>query len=298
MSYGYLRQLTDHVYFVRGEANGKFPYCHGLLITGSENVLIDAGVGESPIREADGAFGIDTVLITHPHPDHIRYLDLLEDRNILVPQETPESVTDLRLLGKRFTGNAEDGAHWAEWASAGLGVKPMRAADGRFGNGEVLDLGDAQLEAIHAPGHLNDHYCFLERKSGTLFTTDIALTKFGPWYGNPESDIDRFKKSVIAMMKTPYERVCTSHREPVEGDATDLFEAFLSVFDRHEQLVLELCTPPRSIDELVALSPIYRDAMANKFLQRVFETRMVSKNMAGLVKEGAVVESGGKYSRT
>lgn len=297
MSYRYLRQLADNVYFVRAEANGKFPYAHGLLITGRETVLIDAGAGEAAIREADRAFPIDTLVISHSHPDHIRDWYLLDDRKILLPRETPEAVTDLRLLGERLTGSAENGAHWTEWVRSGFGVKAMRAPDGRFQDGDLLDLGAAELQTIGTPGHVRDHYCFLERKTGTLFTTDIDLTRFGPWYGNPESAIEPFKQSVATLMSTPYLRVCTSHREPVEGDATYLFEAFLRVFDRHKHTVLELCDQPRTIEEITALSPFYGDAMQNKVLQRVFETNMISKNLALLLKEGAVVESQGKYSR-
>lgn len=64
-----------------------------------------------------------------------------------------------------------------------LGIRPMRPPDRRFADGTILDIGPIQLQAIHAPDHLIDHYCFMELGSKTLFPIDIAFTGFGPWYG-------------------------------------------------------------------------------------------------------------------
>ena len=198
-----LKRLEGDVYFVPGEGKGGFPSCHGFLLMGNETVLIDAGMAEATIREIDRKKRIDILLITHPHPDHIRHGHLLDDRHILMPMETPDSVTDLRLLGERFMGNLDDGILWARFVHDEFGVRALRLPDGRFGDGDVLTIGGAELEAFHAPGHLDDHYCFLERKTGTLITTDIDLTFFGPWCGNPEADLKTFRESIMKVMKVP-----------------------------------------------------------------------------------------------
>ena len=95
-------------------------------------------------------------------------------------------------------------------AESRLGIHPLRRPDRRFDDGEILDFGSIQLQAIHAPGHLDDHYCFLEVTSGTLFSIDIDFTGFGPWYGNPEGDIRQFRNSVLMLRNLPFNRICAS----------------------------------------------------------------------------------------
>jgi glyoxylase-like metal-dependent hydrolase (beta-lactamase superfamily II) len=290
--------LAPDLYFVKAENRGRFPFAHGLLITGSETVLIDAGMGEEVIRAIDRERRIDVLIITHSHPDHIRSWHLLEDRHLLLPRETPESAKDLQLLGERFTGSREKGAHWAWVVGEGLGAHPMRDPDGRYGDGDLLDAGGAELLAVHAPGHLDDHYCFLERRSGTLFSTDIDLTSFGPWYGNPESDIEVFRRSVRKVMSLPYERVCTSHKEPFAGGATERFEAFLKAFERQREKVFDLCREPADLDGMVDASPFYGDALRDKVIQGIFERAMIGKNLALLMRDGLVRETNGLYAQT
>ncbi len=292
------KEIAENLYFVFGEGRGLFPYSHSLLLKGKETVLIDAGIGEARIREIDENTPIDILIISHSHPDHIRYWHLFEDRHILMPRETPEVISDLELLGDRFTGTAERGAYWAKAIGEALGIRPMRAPDARYSDGDLLDFGGGHvLQAIHAPGHVDDHYCFLHTATGTLFTTDIDLTPFGPWYGNPESAIEQFADSTKMIMNVPYQRVCTSHRPPIEGDATGEFEAFLAVFDRHRQRILDLCRPPRTLEQIAAASPFYEDRLPEKMIQKIFEENMAEKQLDLLIRDGLVQESDGLYSR-
>lgn len=289
-----ISRLCDNIYFVAGENRGRFPSCHGLLLTENETVLIDAGVGESQIREIDQTRRIDVLIITHSHPDHIRHWYLLHDRVIMLPQETPDDVMDLDRLGERFMGSEELGREWVRWVKH-FGVRALREPDQRYGGGDILELAGCQLEAIHAPGHLMDHYCFFETTTRTLFTTDIDLTSFGPWYGNPEADIESFQDDVRRVMALPYERVCSSHRRPITGSASTDFQAFLESFLRQRQAVLDLCDTPASLEDLVAASPIYRNAFPDKILQKGFEANMIRKNLEILLRNGIVEERQGRY---
>ncbi len=286
-----MRHLEGNIYFVPGEGNGRFPACHGFLLHGEETVLIDAGIGKTRIRELDREMRIDILLITHSHPDHIRHGFMLEDRHILMPRQTPESVCDLFSLGERFMGNKEDGAVWAGFVREAFGVRPLRLPDGRFSEDDVLTLGGCRIQPIHAPGHVEDHYCFLEQNSGTLITTDIDLTYFGPWCGNPESDVEVFRESVQRVMNIPHRRVCSSHKEPVDGAASELFENFLAAFDRQKKMICDLCDPPITLDDLAKLSPFYHDTLKNKRVEFLFERQMALKHLEVLVREGKVGRS-------
>ena len=294
----YMHELAENFYFVQGDGRGLFPHCNGYLLTGEETVLIDTGIGEGKIREIDERSRIDVVIITHSHPDHILNWDLLEDRHLLLPQQTPDAVYDLELLGQRFAGTLEGGARWVEVFGRGLGLVPLREPDGRFADGDLLKVGGAELEAIHAPGHLDDYYCFLDRNSGTLITADIDFSSFGPWYCNPEADIELFQANIRKLMGLPYSRACSSHNTPVKGRAINEFDAFMSGFDRHRRTVLELCHPSTTVEEMTAMSPFFKGRIPDKVIQRTFEGNMIKKILALLVRDGAVEESEGRFLRT
>lgn len=292
---GILQEMADGLYFVYGENKGRFPSSHGVLLVGDETVLVDAGIGIERIEEVDQRLRIDTLVISHSHPDHIRYAYKLSDRRLLLPEETPESVHDLHDLGQRFTGSKEDGDHWAWLVGEVFGARALREPDARYGHNEVLDLGKLKLRAIHCPGHVDDHYCFIEEQTGTLLSIDIDLTSFGPWYANPESDMELFENSVKNIMCMQYQRVCSSHRPPIEGDAHREFLDFLGKFQEQTEMILDICKEPRTLDELGKMSPFYNDKLPDKKVQYVFEKRMSQKNLEFLERQGKVIKEGDSF---
>ncbi len=292
---GILQELADGFYFVYGENKGRFPSSHGALLVGDETILVDAGIGIERIEEVDQRHRIDSLVISHSHPDHIRYAYKLSDRRLLLPEETPESVHDLHDLGARFTGNIEDGAHWAWLVGEIFGVRALKEPDARYSHNDILDLGKFKLRAIHSPGHVADHYCFLEENTGTLLSIDIDLTSFGPWYANPESDMELFENSVKNVMGMDYKTVCSSHRPPIQGDAHEEFQQFLKKFQEQAEMMLDICKEPRTLDELGKMSPFYNDKLPDKRVQYIFEKRMSQKNLEFLERQGKVTKEGDSF---
>lgn len=290
-----IKKICDNIYLVEAPDNGRFPYCHGFLFTGDENILLDAGTDDELILRIDREIGIDTLVISHSHPDHIRRWQLLSRRNILLPAETPDSVFNIKTLGERYVGSGERGERWVNVIGKWLGIVPLREPDGRFSDGDIIENGTSRLEAVHAPGHLDDHYCFFEHKTGTLFSTDIDFTTFGPWYGNPEGSAVKFRESIMRVMSLPYRRVCSSHKPPHEGDAAPLFEAFLAAFDRQKMEVLSVTGGGKRLEELVAISPFYGNRFFDLEIQGYFEEHMIAENIRLLIEEGLVYEHGGVY---
>jgi len=297
VSKGWLVPLAGNIYLAVAPNQSRFPYCNSFLIDGSETVLIDAGIGVERLRALDRAKRIDILIISHSHPDHILAWHVLKDRHLFLPRETPDSVADIYQLGLRFTDTVAKAEHWAQRIGRELGLQPLRLPHGLYGDGDVFEVAGVNLQAIHAPGHLDDHYCFLETNSGTLLTTDIDFTGFGPWYGNPECDIRTFKQSIHKVMALVHQRVCSSHKPAFEGDAKDLFRSYLNIFDRHEQVVFDLCAAPRSLDEMVTASPFYRNKAPDKIVQNIFEEQMIAKNLEVLIQKDRVERKGDKYIR-
>jgi glyoxylase-like metal-dependent hydrolase (beta-lactamase superfamily II) len=291
----FVHPLAPGVYHVRSPEKGRFPHCHSLLIDAAQAVLIDSGIGQERIRALDRVRRIDVLIISHSHPDHILAWTALADRHLLLPAETPDAAFDILALGTRFTGNPEDGAHWAQRIGGQHRIAALRPPDGRFGPGQILDFSPVQLRALRAPGHLADHYGFFIPGAEVLWTTDIDFTGFGPWYGNPEADIDVFAEDIRRFAAISARVTCSSHKPPVFGDAADAFRAYQRALARQRRQVWELCERPRTLEELVDLSPFYRHRFPDRRTQQGFERQLIGKNLALLLRDGKIAERGGRF---
>ena len=292
----YMSPVAGALWLAEGPGKHRFPHCNGFLMVGDRVILIDAGVGERRILEIDRRMRIDTLIISHPHPDHILAWHVLKDRQLVLPAQTPESVGDLNRLGQRFVADRRGAEYWTWVAQSRLGIHPMRRPDLRFDDGDMLSFGSVQLQAIHAPGHLDDHFCFLEVNSGTLLSIDIDFTGFGPWYGNPEGDIRQFRHRVLKIRSLPFNRICSSHKLPIpKSQANDAFDRYLKAFDRQKTAVFDLCRHGMDLESMVRQSPFYKNRMPDGTLQRIFETQMIRKNLELLAGENRVVETNGHY---
>jgi glyoxylase-like metal-dependent hydrolase (beta-lactamase superfamily II) len=289
--------LAPGFFLIQGPSNSRFPHCNSFLLIGRQTVLIDAGIGAAKIRELDALGRIDVLIISHSHPDHILAWHALADRRILLPQETPASIYDLGELGKRFANTRERARHWQHRVGQGFGVRDMRPPDGRYEDGTLLEAEPFVLEAIHAPGHLDDHYCFIEHSSETLLTTDIDFTGFGPWYGNPESDITAFKESIQKVRRYRHQQVCSSHKPPIRHDTHRAFDDYLQLFERQQESVLALCDPAGTLADMVDHSPFYRNRAPDAIMQQMFEEQMIIKNLALLHQAGRVRRNGSEFIR-
>jgi len=291
--------LTENIYWVKAPGKGRFPYCNGFLLTGEPNILIDAGIGKELINQIEKEIRIDILLISHSHSDHIMFWHELADRIIMMPQETPDDITDLTRLGMRFTGNKEGALYWKNSITQNYGFKPMRLPDKRYSDGDFIGNDKVKLKAIHAPGHIDDHYCFFHPESGLLLSTDIDFNRFGPWYGNPVSSIAQFKKSVQKIQNLPYQMVCSSHHLPIldKEAAKKAIAKFAAGFEIQKNSVFERCSTPQTLQQLIEKSPFYYNKMPDKTFQAIFETPMIEKNLDLLLTEGLITEHNGQYSQ-
>jgi hydroxyacylglutathione hydrolase len=152
-------------------------------------VLIDGNDELGPLlerAERDGV-GITHILVTHPHGDH---------------------VAGLAEVRKQL-GNPTLVAHEATAAELDEEVETILA------DGDKLDAGGLEVEAIYTPGHAAGHLAFLI--DGTdVFTADVLFKgTVGGTMAPGASGFADLKASVMRLMELPpATRVHPGHREP------------------------------------------------------------------------------------
>ncbi|MGH9264448.1 MAG: MBL fold metallo-hydrolase [Acidimicrobiales bacterium] len=158
-------------------------------------VVIDAPHDASAIAVAVGDRRVDGIVCTHGHNDHINAAVDLAD-----------------ATGAPVYLHPHDRMLWDV-------VHPDRAPDMALDHGDVLNLGGAQFQVWHTPGHSPGGVCLYLAEVGVLFTGD-TLFKGGPGAtGRSYSHFPTIVESIrrLIMYMPPETVVHTGH-----GDSTSI----------------------------------------------------------------------------
>ncbi|WP_254524111.1 MBL fold metallo-hydrolase [Natrinema caseinilyticum] len=113
------------------------------LVSGDRTVLIDTGANFDVVDAVRSRVDdLEAVVLTHTHRDHVGNLD---------------AVTDAFGIDAWGYDTSIDGV------------------DHGIADGETVRLGDHEYEALHTPGHKNDHLCFYSEEAGVLFAGDLVF---------------------------------------------------------------------------------------------------------------------------
>jgi hydroxyacylglutathione hydrolase len=153
-------------------------------------VLIDGNDTLGPLLERAEREGIEIarILITHPHGDHVAGL-----------AEAREALGGPPLVAHPETAAELEGLE----------------IDETLADGEKLQVGGLEIEAILTPGHAAGHIALLVNGSD-VFTADVLFKgTVGGTMAPGASGFDDLKASVMRLMELPPETtVHPGHREP------------------------------------------------------------------------------------
>jgi glyoxylase-like metal-dependent hydrolase (beta-lactamase superfamily II) len=294
-----LVQLTPTIAMIQAPNRGRFPYANALLVQdGGITALIDTGCGEATLRALQAAYRIDLVICTHSHTDHTGGNWLFDGGPIWMPAGIGfETGGSADRLVRRFI--ADDTLHdlWLATTLQSTGFRDARITDA-YPPGHVFQFGATRLQAIAAPGHLADHTCFWEPSARLLLATDIDFSRFGPWYGNPESDIAAFEESIRRVWALNPQIVVSSHKGVYLDDLDQHFQSYLDHFARRDAQILAALEEPVTLDALVDQALIYGRFPRAAAMLRYFEREMITKHLRRLAKQNLVQQSApGEWQR-
>lgn len=178
---------------------------------------------------------IKWVIATHTHHDHSPGAALLAEKTgaeILGPQPNAEYFEDSSF-------------------------QPSRS----FQHNEVFDLGECSIRAIHTPGHVGNHICFLIEEEGVLLTGDHIMSGSTVVIIPPSGDMQDYIRSLELLKHYDLEMIAPGHGVQISKP----FEVIQGIIDHRmmrERKVMDvmqrLCSS--SLDELTPL--VYDDVDA------------------------------------
>lgn len=278
-----------------GPNQGRYPNCHTLYIPG-DKILIDTGVGRERLLALREQEGVDQVWLSHWHRDHIRHLDLFGDVPLFMAPEDAPPLADTETF-LNWSGVVQDQYrdHWREDLKRQFHFRPRRP-DGLLREGQKIRLRSGSVTVIAAPGHTPGSLCFLFQPGAVLFLADYDLTPFGPWYGDPHSDMDQITNTVERLNGVEASVWLTSHGRGVfEENPGALWAQYVSVFQRRDEQILRLLKAPRSMPEIVDAWIAYGQPREPGYFYRSAEEAIMRKHLQRLTARGLVVRRGGRY---
>ena len=291
-----LIQIAPSIFLMEGENEGRFPFSHSILIRDEVTTLIDTGCGLKRLERIREEYRPDLVLNSHTHPDHSAGNWLFEGAPLLVPQEGFAISGQLVKMSERFTEPGELAQKWRSYVQEATDFQEIRPTHA-YEDGRRFRFGSVELVAIHSPGHASDHYCFFEPRLKILFSFDIHLAAFGPWYGCRESNIELFEASARRVQALRPRIVVSSHLGIISDRVDERFETYLNIIPRREEEILTFLSQERRLEEMVDQALIYGSFPYARELLRYWEGQMLKKHLERLIERGLVRERDSAYVR-
>jgi glyoxylase-like metal-dependent hydrolase (beta-lactamase superfamily II) len=202
---------------------------------------------EDAVRSVHGR--IDTVLLTHSHPDH-------------------------RPLARRLCDRS--GASLRAWSPGEDGAAPLR-------DGDVVQVGDVALRAVHTPGHASDHLCFHDAAAGELFTGDHILSGMTTVINPPDGDMSDYMDSLQRVLALRPRLIHPGHGRTIENGVEVIGEYIAHRLEREaevEEAVRRRGEATAPIDVVPDIYRAYPEAL------HAAAARSVQAHLDKLVRDG------------
>jgi glyoxylase-like metal-dependent hydrolase (beta-lactamase superfamily II) len=125
------------------------------------------------------------VVATHTHSDH-----------------SPGSRRLAQQVGATLVGPLPTGDDFED-----MSFTPER----QLADGEVLDGGSFRLRAIHTPGHVGNHFCYLVEEDGALMTGDHIMQGSTVVIIPPSGDMKAYLESLHKLLAYPLQYLAPGH---------------------------------------------------------------------------------------
>jgi glyoxylase-like metal-dependent hydrolase (beta-lactamase superfamily II) len=261
---------SERVVVALGQNPGVFtgPGTNTYLVgTGPRRILLDTGDGRSaylPVLERAceraGIRGLQEIVLTHGHPDHMGGV-----RSVI------ERFGPLRVSKLPWPGNDE---------RYELELTPI-------GDGARIHTEGATLRALHAPGHAEDHLCFVLEQEGALFSGDNVLGVGTTVIPERGGDLLDYLRSLDRLLAERPAVIYPAHGPRIADGAAKIREYIAHRHEREAQILEAMGAGLSRIPEMVRrIYAAYPEAL------HAAAAMSVASHLRKLEREGRVRRAG------
>jgi len=241
-------------------------------IVGEQDLaVIDPGpVIESHLQGLIGAVGdrLRWIVCTHTHLDH-----------------SPAAMALKHATGAQVVGmpTADDGRQDTTFA-------PDRV----LGEHDTVDLGSCVLRAVHTPGHVANHLCYLLENQQLLFTGDHIMQGSTVVITPPGGDMSDYLASLAKLLRMDIAELAPGHGHVITRPHDEIRRLITHRLKR-EQKVLDAFAKknPATLDELLPLAYDDVPAKIHHIARRSLHAHLIK-----LQRDARVTENAGYWARS
>ena len=203
--YGEAVRLSPRVTRVVARNPGPFTFTgSGTYLVGDASGVAVIDPGPSDAGHADAVLAaaagpITHLLVTHTHRDHCGNVEALR------------AATGAPALAYAAHPSGPEDAPPALDEGADHGFAP----DTPLRDGEVVTLPGATLRAVHTPGHIANHLCFLLEEEAALFTGDHVMGWATTVVAPPDGEMSAYMASLDAVTALAPRVLYPTHGAPI-----------------------------------------------------------------------------------
>jgi glyoxylase-like metal-dependent hydrolase (beta-lactamase superfamily II) len=288
-------EVKKNIFLIPGRNGSLFPYSNGLYIKGSHiRVLIDAGMGRSE-TEACIRSGLDLVILSHCHHDHRSSIDTIPSYIPIWCHELEIALIENRDFFIESTGISRSGLNCRRI----FGKLPFHKVHiaKPLHDLEEIDIGGLLLQIIHIPGHSPGHIAIHVPEEKFLFSADISLSPFGPFYGHDFGNIDDSIQSIRRLKGIESEMVITGHFGPFASDIGRRFSEYEEIIYRRNRFIISLLSEARALDDICGTGIIYPTSARLTRVMKWWERVHLEKNLNWLTARSEIQREGNFYRK-
>lgn len=167
------------------------------------------------------------------------------------------------------------------------------APDREVEHDQVLDTDEFCLRAIHTPGHVGNHYCYLLEDEGMIFTGDHIMQGSTVVIVPPSGDMKAYIESLRLLLEYPVKSLAPGHGSVID-DPADAVTWLVNHRLKRERKVLAGLDQLGAADLDALVEVVYDDVDVS--LHQMAKLSM-SAHLIKLGQEGRAAESeGGEWS--
>ncbi|MCR8924012.1 MBL fold metallo-hydrolase [Dasania sp. GY-MA-18] len=212
------------------------PGTNSYLIGTQQVAVIDPGPAEPSHIEAiikACAGKLKWIFVTHTHKDHSPAAQQLAQR------------TGAQLLGNLLP---QDDGH------QDLSFKP----DHSLAHNQLFTSPEFSLRALHTPGHVGNHLCFLLEQEGMLLAGDHIMQGSTVVIIPPYGDMQAYLASLQLLLNYPITTIAPAHGLLIEQPIAEIERLLQHRLARESKIIQALKTlQPASLEQLTAA--VYSD---------------------------------------
>jgi glyoxylase-like metal-dependent hydrolase (beta-lactamase superfamily II) len=274
----------------------EYPHCNCLLVRDDINCLLDNSPGKTDLEYLIKQ-PVDVIINSHGHIDHYLCNEWFPDSKVYMHQ-ADQSITQSaeKYLEAFGLTTLTQNPVWQQLYLTNVKYRTTKI-DQEICEGQSIDLGATKLKVLHLPGHSPGHCGFLFPDQGFIFTADIDVSNFGPWYANLNSSIVDYVKSIERVMAMKPDFIISGHGIAMikEGLMKKLADYRDIIFARQERIVELLYRGYHSLSDLAGQCPIYIQFPKPREIFYIYEQVMILAHLRYMEEIGQLTKEGNDY---